>query len=114
MFQELIDNLSNVSVFTESIGEWVSNLSINSVIIFIMMIFMIVGAIDKMRGNKLGYGEQFDEGLPLSLDPSLSPSIPQSVRIPQCLQPPFCPATWAAIPLQCSWQRTSPSVTLRA
>ncbi len=62
MFQELIDNLSNVSVFTESIGEWVSALSINSVIVFIMMIFMIVGAIDKMRGNKLGYGEQFDEG----------------------------------------------------
>lgn len=62
MFQELIDNLSNVSVFTESIGEWASSLSINSVIIFIMMIFMIVGAIDKMRGNKLGYGAQFDEG----------------------------------------------------
>lgn len=27
-----------------------------------MMIFMLVGAIDKIRGNKLGYGEQFDEG----------------------------------------------------
>ncbi|WP_341349388.1 ethanolamine utilization protein EutH [Ruminococcus gauvreauii] len=37
-------------------------MSINSVIIFIMMIFMIVGAIDKIRGNKKGYGEQFDEG----------------------------------------------------
>ncbi|NLV86968.1 MAG: ethanolamine utilization protein EutH [Clostridiales bacterium] len=62
MFQELIDNITNVGVFTESIKGWVSDLSINSVIIFIMMIFMIVGAIDKMRGNKLGYGEQFDEG----------------------------------------------------
>ncbi|MGI5985513.1 MAG: ethanolamine utilization protein EutH [Clostridiales bacterium] len=62
MFQELIDNITNVSVFTESIQAWISNLSINSVIIFIMMIFMIVGAIDKIRGNKLGYGEQFDEG----------------------------------------------------
>lgn len=62
MFQELIDNITNVSVFTESVQEWISGLSINSVIIFIMMIFMIVGAVDKMRGNKLGYGEQFEEG----------------------------------------------------
>lgn len=62
MFQELIDNITNVSVFTESVGEWFSSLSINKVIIFIMMIFMIVGAIDKIRGNKHGYGEQFDEG----------------------------------------------------
>lgn len=62
MFQELIDNITNVSVFTESISDWIQNLSINSVIIFIMMIFMIVGAVDKIRGNKLGYGEQFDEG----------------------------------------------------
>ena len=28
----------------------------------LMMIFMIVGAVDKIRGNKHGYGEQFDEG----------------------------------------------------
>lgn len=62
MFQELIDNITNVKVFTESFGDWISNLSINRVIIFIMMIFMIVGAVDKIRGNKKGYGEQFDEG----------------------------------------------------
>lgn len=62
MFQELIDNITNVSVFTESLSEWISGISINSVIIMIMMIFMLVGAIDKIRGNKLGYGEQFDEG----------------------------------------------------
>ena len=57
MFQELLDNLTNVGVFTSSVQEWVSTLSINKVIIFIMMIFMIVGAIDKIRGNKLGYGD---------------------------------------------------------
>lgn len=62
MFDELIANVTNVSVLTDSVGAWVSGLSINSVIIFIMMIFMIVGAIDKMRGNKLGYGEKFEEG----------------------------------------------------
>lgn len=62
MFQELIDNVTNVGIFTESFSGWISNLSINSVIIFIMMIFMFVGAIDKIRGNKKGYGEEFDNG----------------------------------------------------
>lgn len=62
MFQELIDNITNISVFTDSFGDWISTLSINKVIMFIMMIFMIVGAVDKIRGNKKGYGEQFDEG----------------------------------------------------
>jgi len=56
MFQELIDNITNTGVFTESLSNWISNLSVNTVIIFIMMIFMIVGAVDKIRGNKLGYG----------------------------------------------------------
>lgn len=51
-----------MSVFTESITSWVQNLSINSVIMMIMMIFMLVGAIDKIRGNKKGYGEKFEEG----------------------------------------------------
>ena len=49
-----------MSVFTESLGAWFANLSINSVIMMIMMIFMLVGAIDKIRGNKLGYGEEFE------------------------------------------------------
>ncbi len=62
MFDELLTNLSNTSVFTKSVSEWVGSLSINKVIVFIMMIFMLVGAIDKIRGNKLGYGEQFEEG----------------------------------------------------
>lgn len=51
-----------MSVFTESISAWVSGLSINSVIMMIMMIFMLVGAIDKIMGNKFGYGEEFENG----------------------------------------------------
>lgn len=51
-----------MSVFTDSIRDWVSNLSINSVIMMIMMIFMLVGAIDKILGNKKGYGEEFENG----------------------------------------------------
>lgn len=62
MFNELVSHLGNTKVFTESMGDWISGLSINSVIMLIMMIFMIMGAVDKIRGNKLGYGEQFDEG----------------------------------------------------
>lgn len=57
-----MDNITNVGVFTDSIQGWISGLSINSVIILIMMIFMLVGAVDKIRGNKHGYGEQFEEG----------------------------------------------------
>ena len=48
--------------FTESLTAWGQNLSANSVIMMIMMIFMIIGGIDKLRGNKLGYGKEFDEG----------------------------------------------------
>ncbi len=51
-----------MNIFVESLKAWVSNLSINSVIMMIMMIFMLVGAIDKIRGNKHGYGEKFEEG----------------------------------------------------
>jgi len=62
MFDELVSNVTDYKVFTESLTAWVQGLSINTVIVFIMMIFMIVGAVDKIRGNKLGYGEKFDEG----------------------------------------------------
>ena len=51
-----------MNVFTESLQAWVSGLSINSVIMMIMMIFMLVGAVDKIMGNKFGYGEKFEEG----------------------------------------------------
>nr|WP_315020354.1 ethanolamine utilization protein EutH [uncultured Aminipila sp.] len=61
MFDELI-NAFDVSVLTESLQAYIGNLTVNSVIVTIMTIFMLVGAIDKIRGNKLGYGEQFDEG----------------------------------------------------
>ncbi|KAB3525612.1 ethanolamine utilization protein EutH [Alkaliphilus serpentinus] len=37
-------------------------MSINEVIVYIMVLFMILGAIDKILGNKYGYGEKFDEG----------------------------------------------------
>ncbi|MDO4952195.1 MAG: ethanolamine utilization protein EutH [Synergistaceae bacterium] len=75
MFDELMSHLSNTAVFTESFGAWISELSVNTVIMFIMMIFMLVGAIDKIRltlssapaevkddENNFIYAKQFDEG----------------------------------------------------
>lgn len=38
-------------------------MSINQIIIFIMAIFMALGAIDKCIGNKFGLGEKFEEGI---------------------------------------------------
>ena len=51
-----------MSVFTESLQAWISGISINSVIMLIMMIFMVVGAVDKIMGNRFGYGEEFENG----------------------------------------------------
>ncbi len=61
MFNELIEAF-DVSVLTSSLQSYLSNLTVNSIIVTIMTIFMLIGAVDKIRGNKLGYGEQFDEG----------------------------------------------------
>ncbi|GAA0069620.1 ethanolamine utilization protein EutH [Clostridium sardiniense] len=38
-------------------------MSINEIIIYIMVFFMALGAIDKCLGNKFGLGEQFEEGI---------------------------------------------------
>ena len=51
-----------MSVLSESLSVWIANISINSVIMMIMMIFMLVGAIDRIMGNKYGYGEEFENG----------------------------------------------------
>ena len=37
-------------------------MSLNDIILYIMVGFMVLGAVDKMLGNKWGYGEQFEEG----------------------------------------------------
>ncbi|WZL73935.1 ethanolamine utilization protein EutH [Clostridiaceae bacterium 35-E11] len=37
-------------------------MNINKGIVYIMVIFMVIGALDKMFGNKWGYGKQFEQG----------------------------------------------------
>ena len=62
MVRELIDNITNFRCFTDSVSLWVQQLSVNSFIIFVMMIFMLLGAVVRLRGNKWGYGASFEEG----------------------------------------------------
>lgn len=38
-------------------------MSINEIIVYIMVAFMVLGALDKIIGNKFGLGEKFDEGI---------------------------------------------------
>ncbi|CQR25590.1 ethanolamine transporter [Streptococcus varani] len=38
-------------------------MSINEIIIYIMVIFMVIGAVDKCIGGKLGLSEKFEEGI---------------------------------------------------
>lgn len=61
MFTELMNELTNMEVFWNSLENIRANFSVNTVIMCIMMIFCVVGGIDKIRGNKYGYGEKFDE-----------------------------------------------------
>ena len=61
MFPELIHELGNTQVLTDSLRNIGENFSVNTVIMALMMIFCIVGGIDKIRGNRHGYGEKFDE-----------------------------------------------------
>ncbi len=37
-------------------------MGINDIIVYIMVVFMVLGAIDKCLGNKFGLGEKFEEG----------------------------------------------------
>lgn len=38
-------------------------MSINEIIMYIMVVFMVIGGVDKCIGNKLGLGEKFEEGI---------------------------------------------------
>ncbi len=63
-------------------------MEINTLIIYIMVVFMIIGAVDRMIGNKFGYGKKFEEGImamgPLALSMigiiSLSPVIAKGLK----------------------------------
>lgn len=62
MFQDLLNNLTNFSTLTDSVSAYFANLSVSSVVMTILAVFSVVGLIDKLRKNKNGYGEKFDDG----------------------------------------------------
>lgn len=62
MFAELLSNITNLSILTYSVRDYVNNFSISSAVMTVLCIFMLVGLVDKLRGNKRGYGERFDAG----------------------------------------------------
>ena len=61
MYAELIRKLTYTDSFFNSLKLIRDNFSANTVIMCLMMLFTIIGGIDKLRGNRLGYGEKFDE-----------------------------------------------------
>ena len=63
-FSELVAAWNEtLPLFGQSVSAWVDGIAINSVVVMVMMLFMLWGAIDKIMGNKFGYGEQWEEGL---------------------------------------------------
>lgn len=38
-------------------------MGINEIIIYIMVVFAVLGALDRMIGNRFGLGEKFEEGI---------------------------------------------------
>lgn len=62
MPSDLIAEVTDWSGFSASLHDYMSNLSFNTIIITVMMIFMFLGIVDKAQGNKRGYGAAFDEG----------------------------------------------------
>ena len=38
-------------------------MSINEIIVYLMVVFMALGAIDRIIGNRFGLGEKFEEGI---------------------------------------------------
>jgi len=61
MYKELLREIAQTGVLTDSLRNIVDNFSFNTVIMILMMVFTVVGGVDKIRGNKHGYGAKFDE-----------------------------------------------------
>ena len=49
--------------FLETLTQWWNTLSVDKVIMLVMMLFAAVGALDRICGNKRGYGAAFEEGI---------------------------------------------------
>ncbi|MDR2357453.1 MAG: ethanolamine utilization protein EutH [Oscillospiraceae bacterium] len=62
MFGELSESVRNAGIFTDSLSEYIRGFNVSAAIMTVLSVFMLVGLVDKLRGNKRGYGERFDAG----------------------------------------------------
>ena len=62
MFADLIESAGNLSIFFDSLKNYWRDLSVSGVVMTVLAVFMLSGLVDKMRGDKHGYGERFDAG----------------------------------------------------
>jgi len=79
--------------FADSLTAYVQNFSFHTLVMAIMMLFMLLGLIDKLRGNKWGYGEAFDNAFhtmgPLAL--CMAGAIAAAPLLCQLLSPLVAP-----------------------
>lgn len=61
-FDELINHITNVTIFTDSCEEYGKEISAPLIITTISMIFMVVAGFDYMCGNRIGLGQKYVEG----------------------------------------------------
>jgi ethanolamine transporter len=62
VFPNFVESATNIGIFTGSVSDYISDLSVSKVVMTILSVFMLIGLYDKLRGNKRGYGERFDAG----------------------------------------------------
>ncbi|MDR2943554.1 MAG: ethanolamine utilization protein EutH [Methanosarcinales archaeon] len=72
VFTELIESVTNIEILTASLSHYAANLSVSGIVMTLLSLFMLLGVYDKLRGGKLGYGEQFDRGFKTMGDLALS------------------------------------------
>lgn len=61
MYNALWNELTNSQSLMDSLRSIRDGFSFNSAIMIAMMVFCVIGGVDKVRGNRHGYGEKFDE-----------------------------------------------------
>ena len=61
MFQALRDSIA-FDYALQTLQSYLQNLSVSSAVMTVLMAFMVVGLVDKLGGNRLGYGAQFEAG----------------------------------------------------
>lgn len=98
-------------------------MSINEIIVYLMVVFMALGAVDRILGNRFGLGEKFEEGIMAMgslalamigiiclapvlanlLRPVVVPLYQALGADPPCSRVPSWPTTWGARPWPRSW-----------